>query len=173
MCTPPNQLITMSLDPYRCLLYFSCRNLTYSSDLPQLSVIFIFVNEALSVLLRSVHTAIQKTAPHLLKEIILVDDHSSSRKKNFSFCIIFITKATSFPHSTPEPQTHSGSHLNFQPNHLSNQFQCCFHFKSSSGRQCFCNSFVFFSFASADYFGGFKSQVKVFALSECCAFTFD
>uniref|UniRef100_A0A3Q3XB75 Polypeptide N-acetylgalactosaminyltransferase n=1 Tax=Mola mola TaxID=94237 RepID=A0A3Q3XB75_MOLML len=55
-----------------------CRNLTYSSDLPQLSVIFIFVNEALSVLLRSVHTAIQKTAPHLLKEIILVDDHSSS-----------------------------------------------------------------------------------------------
>ncbi|XP_073328562.1 polypeptide N-acetylgalactosaminyltransferase 18a [Pagrus major] len=55
-----------------------CRNMSYSSDLPQLSVIFIFVNEALSVLLRSVHTAIQRTPPHLLKEIILVDDHSSS-----------------------------------------------------------------------------------------------
>ncbi|XP_071380451.1 polypeptide N-acetylgalactosaminyltransferase 18a [Centroberyx affinis] len=55
-----------------------CRNMSYSSDLPQLSVIFIFVNEALSVLLRSVHTAIQRTPPHLLKEIVLVDDHSNS-----------------------------------------------------------------------------------------------
>nr|WJK44493.1 forkhead box protein [Lateolabrax maculatus] len=55
-----------------------CRNMSYSSDLPQLSVIFIFVNEALSVLLRSVHTAIQRTPSHLLKEIILVDDHSNS-----------------------------------------------------------------------------------------------
>lgn len=54
--------------------------MTYSSDLPQLSVIFIFVNEALSVLLRSVHTAIQRTPPHLLKEIILVDDHSNNRE---------------------------------------------------------------------------------------------
>ncbi|XP_075898868.1 polypeptide N-acetylgalactosaminyltransferase 18a [Nelusetta ayraudi] len=55
-----------------------CRNMSYSSDLPQLSIIFIFVNEALSVLLRSVHTAIQRTPPQLLKEIILVDDHSNS-----------------------------------------------------------------------------------------------
>ncbi|XP_063333625.1 polypeptide N-acetylgalactosaminyltransferase 18-like isoform X1 [Pelmatolapia mariae] len=55
-----------------------CRNMSYSSDLPQLSVIFIFVNEALSVLLRSIHTAIQRTPSHLLKEIILVDDHSNS-----------------------------------------------------------------------------------------------
>lgn len=66
--------------------------MSYSSDLPQLSVIFIFVNEALSVLLRSVHTAIQRTPSHLLKEIILVDDHSSSRKNpktfyNFAFMI--------------------------------------------------------------------------------------
>lgn len=55
--------------------------MTYSSDLPQLSVIFIFVNEALSVLLRSVHTVIQRTPASLLQEIILVDDHSSSCKK--------------------------------------------------------------------------------------------
>ncbi|XP_010766708.1 polypeptide N-acetylgalactosaminyltransferase 18, partial [Notothenia coriiceps] len=55
-----------------------CRNMSYSSDLPQLSVIFIFVNEALSVLLRSIHTAILRTPPHLLREIVLVDDHSDS-----------------------------------------------------------------------------------------------
>lgn len=54
--------------------------MTHSSDVPQLSIIFIFVNEALSVLLRSIHTAIQRTPTHLLKEIILVDDHSSSCK---------------------------------------------------------------------------------------------
>lgn len=67
-----------------------CRNITYSSDLPQLSVIFIFVNEALSVLLRSIHTVIQRTPSHLLKEIILVDDHSNSRKhqKWFSYQLI-------------------------------------------------------------------------------------
>ncbi|CAG5958527.1 unnamed protein product [Menidia menidia] len=57
-----------------------CRNISYSSDLPQLSVIFIFVNEALSVLLRSVHTLVQRTPAHLLKEVILVDDHSSSQE---------------------------------------------------------------------------------------------
>lgn len=39
---------------------------------------FIFVNEALSVLLRSIHSAIERTPPHLLKEIILVDDYSSN-----------------------------------------------------------------------------------------------
>ncbi|XP_061783581.1 polypeptide N-acetylgalactosaminyltransferase 18-like isoform X1 [Nerophis lumbriciformis] len=55
-----------------------CKTMWYSSDLPQLSIIFIFVNEALSVLLRSVNTAIQRTPSHLLKEIILVDDHSNN-----------------------------------------------------------------------------------------------
>lgn len=41
---------------------------------------FIFVNEALSVLLRSIHSAIERTPAHLLKEIILVDDNSSNGK---------------------------------------------------------------------------------------------
>ncbi|KAK1799232.1 hypothetical protein P4O66_006709, partial [Electrophorus voltai] len=57
-----------------------CKNVTYPSGLPQLSIVFIFVNEALSVLLRSVHSAMQKTPGHLLKEIVLVDDNSSSEE---------------------------------------------------------------------------------------------
>ncbi|CAB1322129.1 unnamed protein product, partial [Coregonus sp. 'balchen'] len=55
-----------------------CKQLTYQEDLPQISVVFIFVNEALSVILRSVHSVVNHTPAHLLKEIILVDDNSDS-----------------------------------------------------------------------------------------------
>lgn len=71
---------TLYINIYFFFFPFRCKNMSYSSDLPQLSVIFIFVNEALSVLLRSVHTVIQRTPAHLLREIILVDDHSNSCK---------------------------------------------------------------------------------------------
>uniref|UniRef100_A0A3Q2UE97 Glycosyltransferase 2-like domain-containing protein n=1 Tax=Fundulus heteroclitus TaxID=8078 RepID=A0A3Q2UE97_FUNHE len=57
-----------------------CKQLTYPEDLPQISVVFIFVNEALSVILRSVHSVVNHTPAHLLKEIILVDDNSDSGK---------------------------------------------------------------------------------------------
>ncbi|KAM9319009.1 polypeptide N-acetylgalactosaminyltransferase 17 [Pholidichthys leucotaenia] len=57
-----------------------CRQVSYSRDLPQISLIFIFVNEALSVILRSVHTAVNHTPAHLLKEIILVDDNSDDEQ---------------------------------------------------------------------------------------------
>ncbi|KAK6317975.1 hypothetical protein J4Q44_G00112660 [Coregonus suidteri] len=55
-----------------------CRNMSYPTNLPQVSIIFIFVNEALSVILRSIHTAMNRTPAHLLKEIILVDDNSNN-----------------------------------------------------------------------------------------------
>ncbi|ELK24825.1 Putative polypeptide N-acetylgalactosaminyltransferase-like protein 3 [Myotis davidii] len=58
-----------------------CKELKYSKELPQISIIFIFVNEALSVILRSVHSAVNHTPTHLLKEIILVDDNSDEEKK--------------------------------------------------------------------------------------------
>uniref|UniRef100_A0A452DRU8 Polypeptide N-acetylgalactosaminyltransferase n=1 Tax=Capra hircus TaxID=9925 RepID=A0A452DRU8_CAPHI len=55
-----------------------CRQMTYSDDLPQISVVFIFVNEALSVILRSVHSVVNHTPSQLLKEVILVDDNSDN-----------------------------------------------------------------------------------------------
>ncbi|XP_038825813.1 polypeptide N-acetylgalactosaminyltransferase 18-like isoform X2 [Salvelinus namaycush] len=55
-----------------------CKNITYPSNLPQVSIVFIFVNEALSVILRSIHSAMHRTPSHLLKEIILVDDYSDN-----------------------------------------------------------------------------------------------
>ncbi|XP_034557066.1 polypeptide N-acetylgalactosaminyltransferase 17 [Notolabrus celidotus] len=57
-----------------------CTKVSYPRDLPQISLIFIFVNEALSVLLRSVHSAVNHTPAHLLKEIILVDDKSDDEQ---------------------------------------------------------------------------------------------
>ncbi|XP_032604864.1 polypeptide N-acetylgalactosaminyltransferase 18 isoform X1 [Taeniopygia guttata] len=56
----------------------ACRNLTFPESLPEVSIVFIFVNEALSVILRSIHSAIDRTPAHLLKEIILVDDNSNN-----------------------------------------------------------------------------------------------
>ncbi|MBZ3873359.1 Polypeptide N-acetylgalactosaminyltransferase 9 [Sciurus carolinensis] len=61
-----------------------CRQLTYSGDLPQVSVVFIFVNEALSVILRSVHSVVNHTPSRLLKEVILVDDNSDNAELKLS-----------------------------------------------------------------------------------------
>lgn len=46
------------------------------SKLPQTTVVFVFCNEALSTLLRSIHSVLNRSPPQLLKEIVLIDDHS-------------------------------------------------------------------------------------------------
>lgn len=71
-----------------------CRNLTYPLNLPQVSIVFIFVNEALSVILRSIHSAINRTPSHLLKEIILVDDNSNNGKEHL--CLILLLSKEPF-----------------------------------------------------------------------------
>ncbi|XP_062970908.1 probable polypeptide N-acetylgalactosaminyltransferase 8 [Cynocephalus volans] len=55
-----------------------CLQKTYSPQLPSLSVVLIFMNEALSIIERAVTSVIHRTPSQLLKEIILVDDFSSN-----------------------------------------------------------------------------------------------
>ncbi|KAJ8007061.1 hypothetical protein DPEC_G00113660 [Dallia pectoralis] len=55
-----------------------CATRRYPHDLPTISVVLIYLDEALSVIKRAIRSIIDKTPQHLLKDIILVDDHSSN-----------------------------------------------------------------------------------------------
>jgi hypothetical protein len=54
-----------------------CKNFSWYSPLPSVSVIIIFYNEAWSVLLRTVYSVINRSDASLLKEVILIDDAST------------------------------------------------------------------------------------------------
>nr|XP_044995736.1 probable polypeptide N-acetylgalactosaminyltransferase 8 [Jaculus jaculus] len=54
-----------------------CLQKSYPSRLPSLSVVLIFMDEALSIIQRAITSIINRTPPQLLREIILVDDFSS------------------------------------------------------------------------------------------------
>jgi len=56
----------------------SCKRINYDKDLPTTTIIICFHNEGRAALLRTVVSALNRSPPHLIKEIILVDDFSDN-----------------------------------------------------------------------------------------------
>lgn len=75
-----NVYVSDRISPNRTLKRVSakeCYDISYNvDDLPNVSVIIIFTDEIFSALVRTVWSVINRTPKRLLKEIILVDDHS-------------------------------------------------------------------------------------------------
>ncbi|XP_048010723.1 probable polypeptide N-acetylgalactosaminyltransferase 8 [Megalobrama amblycephala] len=57
-----------------------CIGREYPHNLPTISVVLIYLDEALSVIQRAICSIINRTPAHLLKEIIMVDDHSKNEE---------------------------------------------------------------------------------------------
>ncbi|XP_067931373.1 polypeptide N-acetylgalactosaminyltransferase 13-like [Watersipora subatra] len=83
----------------------ACKSAPYKQHvdiLPQTSIIIVFHNEAWSTLLRTVHSAIDRSPRHLLREILLVDDasdqdHLHERLDNYVATLPVSTKVLRTP----------------------------------------------------------------------------
>lgn len=62
-----------------------CSEQRVHDDLPTTTIIMCFVDEVWSTLLRSVHSVLSRSPPHLIEEVILVDDFSTKGRRSFFY----------------------------------------------------------------------------------------
>jgi len=74
--------------------------------MPSASVVMVFYNEAASVVLRTVHSVLNKSPEHLIHEILLYDDNSDlgetfatlkHHETIRNYCCLVKLKLTDFP----------------------------------------------------------------------------
>ena len=72
------------------LVFFRCKakHENYPDKLPTTTVIICFHKERLSVLLRTIHSVINRTPPELLAEVIVVDDFSQDGRFMLLFLVL-------------------------------------------------------------------------------------
>lgn len=62
--------------------HLECQDMKYLAELPSFSVIVVFFDEHFSVVMRTVHSVINRSPEKLLKEVVIVDDGSG---KGYTF----------------------------------------------------------------------------------------
>ncbi|NXD43379.1 GALT5 acetylgalactosaminyltransferase, partial [Copsychus sechellarum] len=80
-----------------------CSEQQVHDDLPSTSIIMCFVDEVWSTLLRSVHSVLSRSPPHLVEEIILVDDFSTKGSITSSGPMTGSGSTTGSGPMTPDP----------------------------------------------------------------------
>ena len=74
-----NTLVSQRLGLSRSLpdtRHKECKNLQYSNELPSASVIICYYHEELNVLLRTIHSVLERTPSNILKEVLVINDQS-------------------------------------------------------------------------------------------------
>jgi len=120
------------------VVHQDCKKMKYLAKLPNVSVIVIFHNEVKSVLLRTIHSIINRTPAELLHEVIMVNDNSTEAelyeplqkyvRENFPPKVkiinlserrgLIVTRMEGARAATGQVLVFFDSHIEVQPNYL-------------------------------------------------------